>query len=211
MLRCPSHSLNTILKPRAAAGFFDDFPGTTLNGVWTEVDPLEDGTIAVSGGALRLTVPSGTVHRNFGTDRSAVGTLIDVGDTDFVIEAKFNTTPSVEAQINGLFVDVSETDWLQMDTYFAGGGVFVLSATTVDNVTNNRSNDAITAGDSAYKRLTRVGDDWTVETSSDGESYTTRATFTHAVAVTRVGIYAGNAGGSPPAWTAVVDFFSLST
>src|SRR5690606_32332116 len=57
----------------------------------------------------------------------------------------------------------------------------------------------------------RDGDTWTQSYSEDGANWQTLTTFTHAMVVNAVGVFAGNAGPAP-AHTAVVDYvFNLSS
>jgi hypothetical protein len=58
--------------------------------------------------------------------------------------------------------------------------------------------------------LQRTGQSWVAKWSTDGVNFTTGATFNHAMNVTSIGPYAGNANSTAsnsPAFTAIVDYF----
>jgi hypothetical protein len=60
-----------------------------------------------------------------------------------------------------------------------------------------------------WMRVRRQGDVWTQFYSFNGTSFTQNTSFTHAMTVTSVGVFAGNAAvsGTPPAFTCLVDYF----
>jgi len=57
-----------------------------------------------------------------------------------------------------------------------------------------------------FMRIKRVDNAWTYSYSLDGTSWTTVAKFHHAMTVRKIGIFAGNAGSSPPTLDAIVDY-----
>ena len=66
--------------------FSDDFDQSTLDtGLWTIVDPLGDGTVAVAGGKALLSVPAGVNHDPWTTNES-VRIMQAANDVDFEME-----------------------------------------------------------------------------------------------------------------------------
>lgn len=48
-----------------------------------------------------------------------------------------------------------------------------------------------------YMRLARLGDNWTVDTSGDGTTWTSSGSFTFNRVVTQIGLFAGNVQAQP--------------
>ena len=64
----------------------------------------------------------------------------------------------------------------------------------------------IPGGSAPYVQVTRAGDLWTMEYSTDGTTWVTAGSFTHAMTVTSAGVFAGNTGQAT-GFTAQVDYF----
>ena len=76
------------------------------------------------------------------------------------------------------------------------------SATTLFKGTVN------TSGGSLFMRVTRNGDSWLQQYSTDGATWQSGANFLAELQLEGIGLYAGNAGGSSaPAFTTNVDYF----
>ena len=58
-----------------------------------------------------------------------------------------------------------------------------------------------------YLRVKREGNIWTLWYSVNGTTWIVGTKFHHALTVTKVGVFAGNAGRCPPAHTGKVDYF----
>jgi hypothetical protein len=58
-----------------------------------------------------------------------------------------------------------------------------------------------------YMRVARVGNTWTLYSSTNGSTFTVVGSFSFALTVTQAGLFAGNGGTSVPAHTAMVDYF----
>jgi hypothetical protein len=72
---------------------------------------------------------------------------------------------------------------------------------------NVKTNLTISRDLPLYMRVKREATQWTQSYSYDGVSWHTEASFTHALRVSAVGAFVGNAGIQAPAHTAVIDYF----
>ncbi len=191
----------------------DDFDTAALDtSLWNIVDPQADGMVSVVGAGtsnaqLVLSVPEGTAH-----DAWVVNTSLRVmqpaADEDFEIELKFESQPTETFQSQGLLVEDDAGNYIRFDVYSDGGllSLSLFSAVFADSAPITQLNQAIPVSPVQYLRLTRAGDVWTEHYSFDGQSWTTVASFTHALEVSSVGVFAGNFDPNP-AYTAVVDYF----
>jgi hypothetical protein len=75
----------------------------------------------------------------------------------------------------------------------------------VDGSAQSLVNTVVSVSGPVWLRVGRSGDVWTLAWSVDGVSWTTAASFVHAMSVSQAGVFAGNAGGAP-AHTAVIDY-----
>jgi len=82
----------------------DDFSGNGLDtSVWTFVNPLGDATLDASGLSLSISVPAGSSHDNWTSGFNAPRVMQAVNDTDFEIEAKFQSEVTQKYQSQGDF------------------------------------------------------------------------------------------------------------
>ena len=96
----------------------DDFDGSQLNpNVWTIVDPLAGSDVSVSGGFLTIQVPAPVSHDVWISGNRAPRVMQPVADTDFWIEAKFDSIPSKKYQIQGLLVEQDVGNFLRFDIF----------------------------------------------------------------------------------------------
>jgi len=190
----------------------DDFFGGPLDaGLWTVVDPVGDGTVETTGAGtadaqLLLLVPAGTNHDVWTAGNRALRVMQSAADTDFEIEVKFESEPTQKYQLQGLLIEQDAENFLRLDFYSDGKKLRVFAARFVGGVPTTLINQSIGTSPLLYLRLTRQGDGWTPQYSYDGTSWNALSSFTHALTVSAVGVFAGNAGANP-AYTAVVDYF----
>lgn len=186
----------------------DTFNDNTINKpTWTLRDPLSDSSAVEASGVLTLSVASGTSHDLWtGVDTMPRYTQA-CSNTDFVLQAKFNSTFSADVQMHGIHVVASATEVIRFDFLRANGDGKLLAAEVVSGVENTEFNIVVTTV--AYLRVTRASDLWTVEYSADGQSWTTAGSFTYAMTVAEVGLSAGN-GGTNPSYDAIVDHFRVT-
>lgn len=188
----------------------DEFSGTALDARWSEIDPEADGTVSVSGGRLSLAVPGGSSHDvwSSGNDTLQVSQATITGD--FEAEVKFDSEPSSKYQIQGLIVGEDENDFIRFDFFHDGNSLRVFAASFVGGSPSVVGNAVIASGNPLYMRVKRIGNSWTQSYSFDGVNWTAAASFSRAMDTNSVAIFAGNAGGNPPAFTALVDHFHIA-
>jgi PKD repeat protein len=201
----------TVLSSGSSGIVSDDFNAPLLDGIWTFQDPVGDGSYELVGAGtsdarLRLSVPAGTNHDVWTGGNRSVRVMQPALDDDFEIEVKFESQPTQRFQLQGLLIEQDPQNFLRVDFYSDGSVLRLFAARFVNGVPTTLRSQTITAAPTLYLRLTRQGDTWTPQVSYDGASWIGVSGFTHALAVTSVGVFAGNAGGNP-AFTAVVDYF----
>lgn len=203
-----------LTTPFSVSAFVsDDFNACTLNsGRWQLVDPLGDAILTVSGAGtsdarLQFTVPAGPSHDAW-TVNTAPRLLQSVANTDFVIEAKFDSPVSKKYQGQGLLVQQDNNTWLRFDFYSNGAGTRVFAAARTAAGMSVKVDKAITAGAPLYLKVARSLNTWTQSYSYDGSNWVTAVTFTQALSVAAAGPFVGNfgTGSNAPAHTALVDY-----
>ena len=103
-------------------------------------------------------------------------------------------------------VAISDIAWTSgLSTYSA-----LLQGTAVSHAVSA----SLTSSSSYWLRLARQGSQWTCSVSTNGTTYTQVNQFTQTLTITKVGVWAGNAapsGQTPPAYTALIDYFTPVT
>ena len=196
-----------------AAPISDDFHTTSLNTtLWTFVNPVGNGSYAVTGSNLLLVVPAGTDHDPaFGGADNSVRMMQAVTNVDFQVEVKFDSMPAKTFQMQGIIVEQDASNYLRFEIGFNGSQTY-LSASMIVNSTETAeffSPIAIT-GSSVWMRVQKSGTNWTEYWSPNGTTYNTGATFTESLTPARIGPYGGNwasPASSAQAYTASVDYF----
>jgi regulation of enolase protein 1 (concanavalin A-like superfamily) len=204
----------------------DDFNVCTLDSnVWTYTDPVGDGTYSMTGtftqdARLSISVPGGSSHNIWDDGNDSSRVMQATSDTDFEIEVKFDSGLSQKYQIQGILIQQDEDRFLRLDFHNDGVGTRLYAAAFEPNsspgspLTHTLMHvDTIAGSDVAplYMRVRRQGDEWTLRYSFDGASWTDAVTFDHALVVTEVGVFSGNAGSALPAHTAHIDYFFKTT
>jgi regulation of enolase protein 1 (concanavalin A-like superfamily) len=187
----------------------DDFNATVLDsGLWQLVDPVGDGQAVMTGNQLELSVPAGTSHDVWRSGNFAARVMQAAADEDFEIEVKFESAVSEKYQLQGLLVEEDAGNYLRFDFYSDGKSTRLFAASFSGGSPSVKKNVSIgSVGAPLYMRVTRQGDQWTQLYSLDGVNWLTGAEFSRSLVVAAVGVFAGNAGSSAPAHTAVVDYF----
>jgi regulation of enolase protein 1 (concanavalin A-like superfamily) len=208
-------ALGAFVAHATAARAFDsdDFDRPNLDPArWTLVDPLGDGWVTMLGSGsgdaqLELSVPEGPTHDPYHTNRS-LRVMQPIADADFQLEAKFQSDPAVRYQLQGFIVEEDDQNWLRFDTYHDGSSQKIFAAVTVGGSSSSRFNASIAAGAARFLRVTRIGNDWTLEIAGEDAVYSVAGGFTHALAVSAAGVFVANhaSSGLSPAYTAVVDW-----
>jgi uncharacterized repeat protein (TIGR02543 family) len=192
----------------------DDFNTCNLDtGLWEFIDPLGDATLAMTGthtqdAWVSISAPEGDSHELWTGGALAPRIMQPANDTDFEIEVKFESEVTELYQEQGVMVEEDNQNFLRFEFYSDGTNTKIFAASLASGSATIHTDTPISGGAPLYMRVRRGGDQWTQSYSSDGVYWTTPVPFTHALTVTAVGAYAGNAGGaSSPAHTAYIDYF----
>ena len=198
---------STEPPPPASDAVSDDFSDGVLAPVWsiegpggTSVNLANNATDAF----LQLVTPDGN-HDVWGTNNGARA-MQTTADTDFQLQTRFLSTPTQKFQLQGLLVEQDADNWLRFDTYSDGSKLYAFAAITVNGSSSVGFKMQIPGGSAPYVQVTRAGDLWTMEYSTDGTTWVTAGSFTHAMTVTSAGVFAGNTGQAT-GFTAQVDYF----
>ncbi len=187
----------------------DDFNAPTLNTeLWTYVDPLNDGSHGVTGTQLSLGVPAGVVHDAYTGPNNTPRVLQSTNDTDFDIEFKLDS-PMPSTQGGGILVQADLANYLRFDFYSDGTNTSAFVGIITNNAGSNKSNVIVGSAGTAplYMRVRRERNVWTQWWSDNGTTWTRLVTFTHTLQMSAIGLFAVNYGSSPPAFTALFDYF----
>ena len=186
----------------------DEFDGSLDTNLWNVVDPVGDSTASASGGVLSLNVGGGTSHDVWGGVNNSLRVMQSASNSDFEVEVKFDSSPASRFQIQGILIEEDNDDLARFDYFHDGSNLRVFAATFVNGTANVRRNATVATANPLYLRVTRVGDQWTMFTSPNGNDWTQQVSFAHNMTVNSVGPFAGNAGSSP-AFDAQVDYFRI--
>ncbi len=208
----------TTIAPTAATNLVsDEFNSPSLGGVWTFTSPVGDATYATPGTSLQIDLPSGTDHDLWTAGNRTARMTQNVNNTDFEVEVKWNSGisgTSTQYRIQGIMVEQDANDIIRFDFTSKPSDIRAYAAVfrngfTIDSI--GVKVDSTLAGAAGvapiWMRVKREGNVWSQSYSLDGTTWYLVVRFHHALTVARVGVFAGNAGSSPPAFSSVVDYF----
>ncbi len=200
------------VAPAGASGsgpVSDDFNTPTLNSsVWSIENPAGDGSVSLTGQALALSVPAGSGHDLWSGDVNVLRVVQPVSNTDFDVEAKFDSLGSSRFQDQGIVVEQDATNLLRFDVFSDGSSITLFAASVSGATASVKVSETLaSAQQPIWLRVRRVGDSWLYTYSEDGTVWSTAGSFTFALSVADLGPYAGNSGSPAPAWTSTVDYF----
>jgi len=192
------------VKPTAIES--DDFKATELGKLWTFENPLNDASLTMTGTQAKISIPATNDIHDVWTGINTLPRIMQAApDTNFEIEAKFESSVTKSFQSQGILIQQSPTDVIRIELHYLNGATNVFAATIFGTSARIRVFDPIALGPTSYLRVKRTGDSWTIKTSNDGVTFTEAVTFTQAMTVTAVGVYAGSGAGV--AHQAVIDYF----
>jgi hypothetical protein len=170
-----------------------------------------DGTYDLTGAGtadarLLLSVPQGSDHDAWTGGNRSIRVLQPAQDENLSIEVKFETSPTQRFQTQGVLIEQDANNFLRVDFSSDGNRLFLFAARLTEGVATTFISEPIVPGNMLYLRVFRDGDIWTPRYSYDGVSWQSVPSFTSVLAVSRVGVFAGNAGPNP-AFTAAIDYF----
>ncbi len=202
---------------RAAAPLSDDFNQNNLASRWTFINPPDDGWLAVTGvgsqAQLELNLPEGQPH-DIWNQNKAIRVMQPSDDTDFTVSARFETHPNQTFQMQGIVVEQDSANWLRFDNHSRYGKEYIFASVTTAGKSQTKINIAPVLGSGPlYLKVTRLADTWYYAYSQDGLNWTLAVSFTQALAVAQVGLFAGNqlkSGSLAPAFTAKIDYIEFA-
>ena len=204
----PDQTLTTSACPTSLTS--DEFAGSQLNtGLWTFVDPLGDSQLAMADGRAVVSVPAGVGHDMWTAANNAPRLLQAAPDQDFEIEVRFTSAPTAQYQMQGIVVAQDSNDLLRIEAHHDGIRTRLFVAALEDGVASVKHVSTIPDGGPVHLRLRRAGNDWRLRHSQDGDEWSAAVRWSHTLAVTAVGAFAGNNGMYPPAFAAAVDYFRV--
>jgi hypothetical protein len=202
----------TSLKPPTTF-VADEFNEPTLDlGRWQFVNPTPPGGASFTKDptTVTLVVPGGTAHDLWTNGYQVPRLMQTVNDADIAVEVRFNSAVGPQFQTEGLVFEQDSTNVIRVD--FNGNGT--QTRTFIASFPNGFTSPIIVADSligttgvsPLLMRVQRVDNAWTVSYSLNGTTWTTVATFFHAMVLQKIGLFAGNAGSPPPAFSSVVDY-----
>jgi Thrombospondin type 3 repeat/Pentapeptide repeats (8 copies)/PEP-CTERM motif len=193
----------------------DDFSGATLDtNVWTFVNPLGDGSMALTGSRIDITAPAGARHNTYRNQPNTLPRISQaVGDLDFQIEVKWESDLNADSnsfKTQGILLEQTTEDVVRIEYLDLGdgGGVRIFAASIFGNLAINwLGATPVTVSQPMYYRVTRTKatDNIIVEWSDDGAIYNEVANFTQVMTVNNISLYAGS--DVTASHTARVDYF----
>jgi beta-xylosidase len=190
------------------AAFRDDFEGSLEEGwQWLHED-TSNWSLTEVPGSLQINVIGGEM-----SDDSIVNLLLrDAPPGDFQIETKVAVRPQANFQFAGLIVYESASNFIQAGRAFcddpdlcAGEGLYVDhyngGTWTAPNFATAYTEDEV------YLRLTRQGDTYTFETSSDGSEWSLLGEHDSQINPLQIGLVAGQ--NTAEVIPAVFDYFEV--
>jgi hypothetical protein len=205
----PNRTFTTQACPGGA--FSDNFSDSSLDARWFVDDPRQDSTFLLDGDLLTLSVPPGVRHDLTPNNNGALRVLQAVPDTDFVVEAGFESPVDFNFQLQGLVFEQDDDNLVRFDLSNDGTGTKAFVGVLSANSLSAKSFATVPGAAPSHLRVTRVGTTWTFEYSPDrGNTWQTIWSGTINKSVARIGPFAGNANpqvANVPPHSALVDYF----
>lgn len=192
----------------SAAIISDEFSGTALNAAWTITSPNPSSSVGLTGtGALRLSASPANGGSDLGGNYNAPRVLQSTdGVTDWMIETKFDFSPTNDYQGAGILLKTGPNDTdvsrIAERAYFPGGG---------GNVVRSVGGYVGYSGSTTYLRVQKQANNYTGWWSSDGATWTLSGTSTSAATVSSFGVFtiSQNWSGGTPISVSDFDYFHV--
>ncbi|HEY2016498.1 MAG TPA: N,N-dimethylformamidase beta subunit family domain-containing protein, partial [Bryobacteraceae bacterium] len=209
----------TTIGAAASAPVTDNFNTSSLNtSLWTLVNPVGDGSFAMTGTQLKLNAPAASNHDPaFGGADNSVRVVQSIANADFQATVKFDSIPSQQYQFEGILVEQDAANYLRFQFASSATSLHVAASQILSHNETIVVDNAITlpAGTaSLWLRIQRTGNTWTETWSTDGANFSPAGSFTLALTTTDIGPFAGNynpTASASPALSALVDSFVSGT
>jgi hypothetical protein len=190
----------------------DEFNQAKLDStVWTFVNPAADGSsISKLPTAVRFHLPADTAHDLWSSGYKVPRLMQNVNNSDFDIEARFDSSLSHQYQLEGIVIEQDSVNVIRLDLNTDGSKMHAFVATFANGLGSPVVIADSVVGPNGTKplwmRIKRQDNIWTYSYSVNGTTWVTVATFYNVMTVRKVGLFAGNAGDTPPATNVVVDY-----
>ena len=112
-------------------------------------------------------------------------------DENFVMTAKFSSTPSERYQMQGLVAETASGDFLRVDAHSDGEANRVFAGATVNGKSAVLIDVPVGVGDASYLALRRLGANWTLSYSRNGRDWTPAGEFAFPMTVAKIGVFGG--------------------
>jgi hypothetical protein len=210
-------TITTSAPPVATTLASDEFNSTSLNARWTFVNPLGDASVATPDTVVQIAVPGVTEHDLWTGGYNVPRIMQSANNTDFQVDVKWNsaiTGTATAYRTQGILAEQSANTVIRFDYTSTQFGTYIFAATfnngfLIDSIKIRVYKPATgaTGVEPLYMRVKREGDVWSQWYSTDGTTWTLATRFYFVLALSKVGIHAGNAGSASPAFTGIVDYF----
>ena len=149
----------------------DEFNGQSLNeSIWTYADPFGDVELGFTGSQAQLSLPQGLRHDLWSQTDEVPKLLQAAPDTDFEVEAKWDTAPTEGYHLQGILVQQDADDMLRIETHHDGSSQRLFIARIAAGQASVVHNASFQGPAPVLFRLAREGDLWTLRTSQDGRA-----------------------------------------
>jgi hypothetical protein len=136
-----------------------------------------------------------------------------MSNSDFSIEVKFDSIPTLQYQFEGVLVEQDAANYLRFQ-FGSTGSILVLNTSEILSHAETallQTTLSLPPGTaSLWMRIQRSGATWTTKWSTDGTNYSTLGSFNGALTVADVALFSGNYNPNQtlaPAFAVLVDYF----
>ncbi len=189
----------------------DNFNSELNTNIWSIYTPQNDSSsITTTDSQLQISVSAGTNHDLWTGNLNAPRVTQTITNTDFELEAKFDSSITDKYQMQGIIVEQDHDNLLRFEFHSDGSTTNIFAASIVNGKAEERFIKSISSDSRLYLRVTRIGDQWTTNYSYNGSLWNTAGSFSHGLTVDTAGLFAGNSGNPAPAHTAKIDYFKFT-
>jgi len=169
---------------------------------------------------VRIDVPGQVAHEIWTDGDRSPRITQAANNTDVQVDVKWVseiTGTSTEYRAQGIVAEQDANNLMRFDFTSNPGGTQIFAASFNNGFTLNaikihvyRPVPDATGTQPLYMRVKREGNVWSQWHSTDGTTWTLAVQFSHPLTLSGVGLFAANAGASPPPHTALVDYFRVN-
>jgi len=205
-------------EPSPSTIISDDFNSCNLNDdLWNFVNPVDggDATLTIDSpftdnAWLTISIPAGSDHDLLPNDNRAPRVMQPANDTDFEVEAKFESGVDSRFQMQGILVEESPSKFLRFEYHSDGIGTkaYIASYEGAVRTVLYQADLGVSGIAPLYMHVKRADHRWIQSYSTDGINWHPLRSFHAALSVNSIGVYAANAvGNASPQFTGLIDYF----